>query len=217
MACGRRASRCASVSAGRCVARRWLRVELGSRSPDRDVGIEAKSAAPGAADPDSAQLLGVFVDRGTAYAEESCKLARVDQRRARRMRPLKTFSDEVCQTFELVVLEANEVPGDNDTVPRVARPTARVIRTRLLIPARHTRRGTNGEQTERKRAQLRDHKPSKHGDLDLITSHVSGLGAGRSQVQILSPRLKDLAKSTLWRVRRNGEIGLGSNSLLAWV
>src|SRR5580704_4312641 len=48
-----------------------------------------------------------------------------------------------------------------------------------------------GEQIERNRRELRSKKPSKHGLYHLSDTPSLRLGAGRSQVQILSPRLFD--------------------------
>ena len=45
-----------------------------------------------------------------------------------------------------------------------------------------------GEQIERNPGELRSKKPSKHGLYHLSDTPSLRLGAGRSQVQILSPR-----------------------------
>jgi hypothetical protein len=71
------------------------------------------------------------------------------------------------------------------------------------------------EQTEENRAQLGAQKPNKNGHFHLSDTALGPLGAGRSQVQILSPRLKYLQNRRFWQADRKGEIGLGSNFLTA--
>jgi hypothetical protein len=82
---------------------------------------------------------------------------------------------------------------------------------RGLLAGRHGER--NGEQTERNQAQLKGRNPCNGRGRRLSSTHSLGLGAGRSQVQILSPRFrKYLQTGTFRRAQAAARIAAGSKT-----